>query len=197
MSQNKIAPVSVAAAVALLLASPALAKCAQPTGVYVGGGAGPVTLAGSAPVGGQVESWYLQLPTKKVAGRLTLEVQSPPQPGDQTSAFGFYAAKDLAILPEGTAAAAGGFPIVWDEDNCKGLLTLNFNPLVTWVDQSGNKKTQSYVGGATKTYEFTITDNNAALLLSWDRDSLAAQFRPSPSAFPPFVPGYKIRLEKQ
>jgi hypothetical protein len=194
MSKNKFLHFSVTTAVALLLASPALANCPQPTGVYVGGGGGQVTLPGSVPAGGQVESWYLQLPTKTVVGRMRLQVQTPPQPGVPTSAFGFYSVNDLVILPVGSV---GAYPITWDADLCAGTLTINFNPVVTWVDQSGNKKTQSYLGGADKVYNITIADNGSTLVLALDPSSLASQFQPTALAFPAFVPGYNIRLQKQ
>ncbi|WP_363349235.1 hypothetical protein [Methylocystis echinoides] len=193
MPKYEVLLVNIITLVALSLASPALAGCAQPIGVFVGGGAGPVYAKGGAPLGSQAETWRIRLYNepqrgpKSAVGSGIILVQTPPQPGVQTSAFGYYERNN----------ATRKFRLTWNEDECTGTLSFDVEPFqATWIDQKGNATTQTYVR-ADRKYNYMAAAGGSVLIATLDPTILAEGFRPDPYAFSAYVPAYSIRLEKQ
>jgi hypothetical protein len=206
MRKYNLLTIHTATIVALLLNSPALARCARPNGRFVGGGAGPVYSKGGAPLGNQSETWDAFIAKTepaagpkgqgKLASSVDIDVRTPPQPGVPTSVFGYY---HLSMqYPDGSVS--------WDEDACRGALSFRLTNDVyitpTWVDQKGDKTGGSSLNDTPLhlpkiRYNLTAAAGGSVLIATLDPTNLAERFLPRDDAFPAYVPAYSIRLEKQ
>ncbi|WP_363349237.1 hypothetical protein [Methylocystis echinoides] len=188
-------PICIATVFAVSLVSPAVARCARPNGSFVGGGAGPVYAPGGALLGNQSETWKGFIPMKDPTnyakgggGNFRIVVRTPPQPGVPTSAFGDY----------GYYIDYPTYSLTWDEDACRGTLSLPFKSGINarWFDQNGNQTEQEYPGPR-PIYNLTVAANGSVLIATLDPTNLSTRYPSDPRALPAYVPAYRIRLEKQ
>ncbi len=161
-----------------LFQSPALAKCAQPAGQYVGQGAGPIFFKGSTLLGGRNEVWALTFPTATQEGSISLKARSHPQLGVSSSYYSIY---ELTNAPVGIIGASTP-QTTWDPASCTGSMRVKGAARIVWVDAKGV--------GAASTYDldqlYTYTSADSGRIVTFTIITSVG----------PFAPTYSIRLER-